>query len=84
MSPAVLKALVAADQWDVHDRTEAIASSLSSWPETTVTSGKEDDSPVLQGYVMNKPWVGLSYSLRLPEIWAGRMQLMQHSTPDNP
>jgi hypothetical protein len=78
MSPAVLKALVAADQRDVHDGTGAIASSSSSGPETTGNSGKEDDSPVLQDYVMNELWVGLSYLLRLPEIWAEGMQLIQH------
>jgi hypothetical protein len=77
MPPALRRVLFAAEKRDVHDGTEGVTSSSASGPETTVTSGKKDDCPVLQHYVSSEPWVGLSLLVRLPEIWAGRMQFMQ-------
>jgi hypothetical protein len=61
---------------DIVDRTDGIASSSASVPETTVSSWKEDGPPVLEEYLIDEG-CSLFFLLRLPELGAGWMHLMQ-------
>jgi hypothetical protein len=78
LSPALIRALFASpERRSADDGTEGISSSSALAPEATVASREEDGSPVLRDYVTDEGWVSLFFLLRLPGIWAGRMQFMQ-------
>jgi hypothetical protein len=74
--PAMIQALFASEQRNAEGKVEAIASSPALRPGTAVTSRKEHDFPVLQGYITDECWVSLFLLLQLPEIWAGRTRFI--------